>query len=224
MSSKTYPTLLTETKLFASGNRFVIGIDEVGRGAIAGPVAVGVVLLDSRNQSLSAWPNGLMDSKLMTPKTREQIYDELASWVDSFAVGMATNQEIDELGISESLKLAAARGLSRLTESAELRKQLASEGAAVLLDGSHNWLGEKAAGLSVQTQVKADTACVSVAAASVLAKVERDRLMLEIDASHEGFGLASNKGYASSSHISALKARGPSPIHRRTWLGRILGQ
>ena len=224
MSSKTYPTLETESRLFANGNRFVIGIDEVGRGAIAGPVAVGVVLLDKTNDKLTAWPTNLMDSKLMTPKSREAIFEQLGTWVHSYSVGLATNTEIDSIGISEALKLAASRALAELMTSAALRQTLAESGTAVLLDGSHNWLGEKASGLAVQTQVKADTNCVSVAAASVLSKVVRDRLMVELDSQFPEFGLAANKGYASSAHISGLLEHGPSAIHRQTWLTRILGQ
>lgn len=222
MSSKTYPTLVTESKLFSRGNRFVIGIDEVGRGAIAGPVAVGVTLLDKLNPKLNSWPEKLQDSKLMTPKSRSEIAEPLETWVENYAVGYSSNQEIDNQGISEALRIAAARAFAELFSKASLRSQLASEGAVILLDGSQNWLDKQAAGLEVDLQVKADAACVSVAAAAVLAKVNRDGLMETQDEAFPEYGFKGHKGYASAKHIEALRTHGPSPIHRVTWLTRIL--
>jgi ribonuclease HII len=222
MSSKTYPTLQTESRLFERGNRFVIGVDEVGRGAIAGPVAVGVSLIDKQNPNLNSWPEKLQDSKLMTPKSRAEITQPLESWVSNYAIGYSTNQEIDESGISEALKLAAGRALSELLSKGSLRADLAAFGTVILLDGSQNWLGKQAAGLEVDLQVKADTSCVSVAAAAVLAKVRRDLLMEAHDLEYPEYGLKGHKGYASAKHIEALRTHGPSPIHRVTWLTRIL--
>jgi ribonuclease HII len=222
MSSKPYPSLDSESRIFERGNRFVIGIDEVGRGAIAGPVAVGVSLIDKTNPNLEAWPEKLQDSKLMTPKSRSEITQQLINWVSSYAVGYGSNQEIDELGISEALRLAAGRALDQLFKDAKTRKLIATDGAVILLDGSQNWLGKVSYGLDVQVQVKADTNCVSVAAAAVLAKVTRDLLMQELDQQNPGYGLAGHKGYASVAHIAALRALGPSAIHRVTWLTRIL--
>ena len=222
MSTKTYPTLLTESKLFERGNRFVIGIDEVGRGAIAGPVAVGLSLIDKLNPELNSWPEKLQDSKLMTPKSRSEITEPLEQWVEGFAVGYSSNEEIDKSGISEALRSAASRALTELLASGSVRSKLASDGAVILLDGSQNWLGKQAAGLEVDLQVKADTACVSVAAAAVLAKVKRDALMEQHDGAYPEYGFAGHKGYASAAHIQALKTHGPCAIHRLTWLTRIL--
>ncbi len=222
MSSKTFPSLDSERRIFERGNRFVIGIDEVGRGAIAGPVAVGVSLIDKTNPALEAWPEKLQDSKLMTPKSRSEIASPLIEWVSSYAVGFSSNKEIDELGISEALRLAAGSALDELFKDAKTRKRIAEDGAVILLDGSQNWLGKVSYGLDVQVQVKADTNCVSVAAAAVLAKVTRDSLMQELDTQNPGYGLAGHKGYASAAHIAALRARGPTDIHRVTWLTRIL--
>jgi ribonuclease HII len=222
MSSKTFPSLDSERRIFERGNRFVIGIDEVGRGAIAGPVAVGVSLIDKTNPALGAWPEKLQDSKLMTPKSRSEIASPLIEWVSSYAVGFSTNKEIDELGISEALRLAAGSALDELFKDAKTRKSIAEDGAVILLDGSQNWLGKVSYGLDVQVQVKADTNCVSVAAAAVLAKVTRDSLMQELDLQNPGYGLAGHKGYASAAHIAALRALGPTDIHRVTWLTRIL--
>ena len=222
MSSKTFPSLDSERRIFERGNRFVIGIDEVGRGAIAGPVAVGVSLIDKTNPALEAWPEKLQDSKLMTPKSRREIASPLMDWVSSYAVGFSSNKEIDELGISEALRLAAGSALDELFMDAKTRKSIAEDGAVILLDGSQKWLGKVSYGLDVQVQVKADTKCVSVAAAAVLAKVTRDSLMQELDTQNPGYGLAGHKGYASAAHIAALRAFGPTDIHRVTWLTRIL--
>ncbi|CAB4633930.1 unannotated protein [freshwater metagenome] len=200
----------------------MIGVDEVGRGAIAGPVAVGVSLIDKLNPQLTSWPEKLQDSKLMTPKSRAEIIEPLEAWVEDYSVGYSSNEEIDESGINEALRLAASRALSELLSSGPLRSQLATQGAVVLLDGSQNWLGKKAAGLEVDIQVRADTTCVSVAAAAVLAKVKRDGLMEAHDVTYPEYGFAGHKGYASSAHIRALKTHGPSAIHRLSWLTRIL--
>jgi ribonuclease HII len=222
MSSKTYPSLDSERRIFERGNRFVIGIDEVGRGAIAGPVAVGVSLIDKTNPNLESWPEKLQDSKLMTAKSRSEITQPLVDWVSSYAVGFSANTEIDAVGISEALRLAAGRALDELFKDANFRKMIAKDGAVILLDGSQNWLGKVSYGLDVNLQVKADTNCVSVAAAAVLAKVTRDSLMQELDQQYPGYGIAGHKGYASAAHIAALRSLGPSAIHRVTWLTRIL--
>lgn len=222
MSSKTFPSLDSERRIFERGNRFVIGIDEVGRGAIAGPVAVGVSLIDKTNPALEAWPEKLQDSKLMTPKSRSEIASPLMDWVSSYAVGFSSNKEIDQLGISAALRLAAGSALDELFTDAKTRKSIAEDGAVILLDGSQNWLGKVSYGIDVQVQVKADTNCVSVAAAAVLAKITRDSLMQELDTQNPGYGLAGHKGYASAAHIAALRTLGPTDIHRVTWLTRIL--
>jgi ribonuclease HII len=222
MSSKLsqLPSLSFENT-FAASKRFIIGIDEVGRGSIAGPVAVGVALIDLKD-IVANWPEKLRDSKLISEKTREAIFPEVSKWVHSWAVGMASVEEIETKGIVESLALAGSRALSQLLEEPEVRAKLALEGVQIILDGSHNWLGTKTMGFDVVAKTKADRDCVSVACASVLAKVTRDRLMLEIAKEHPHFSLDSNKGYASSDHIAALKEHGPSPIHRLSWLTKIL--
>lgn len=223
MSSKIsqLPNLRVETELFESGNQFVIGMDEVGRGSIAGPVAVGVALLDLTTCS-SGWPLKLRDSKLISEKTRAEIFLELGDWVSGWSVGMASVSEIEQEGILASLALAGARALEQLLEDASLRAKVANHGVTIILDGSHNWLGAKSMGIPVMVKTKADRDCVSVAAASVLAKVTRDRFMVELSQSHIGYGLDSNKGYASASHIDAIRELGISPIHRVSWLSRII--
>jgi ribonuclease HII len=137
---------------------------------------------------------------------------------------MATVEEIETKGIVEALSLAGFRALEQLVRDPALREAIAKDGVMMILDGSHNWLGSKALGMPVTVKTKADRDCVSVACASVLAKVTRDKLMLDIHEQYPSFGLASNKGYASESHIAALREHGPSPVHRLSWLTKILAR
>ena len=222
MSSKASPTTNVERQLFAAGARFVIGVDEVGRGAIAGPVAVGVAILDSQTNNIDAVPAGLRDSKLLSEKQREALIEPVRQWVFSSAVGFASAEEIDSNGIVWSLAVSASRAISTLLEDSTLRSQIAADGATILLDGSHNWLQQHAGGLPVVVRPKADRDCAVVAAASVVAKVERDNLMVELAQEYAGFGLEGHKGYASAGHIAAVRTIGPSSIHRKTWLTKIL--
>ena len=223
MSSKTFPSLSLENELWAKGARFVIGMDEVGRGAIAGPVAVGVALLDKQaEKSQLPWPEKLCDSKLISEKVRNEIVEPVANWVTASAVGMVAAADIDSRGIVDALATAGSSALAQLLEDLNLRKEIIRDGAVIILDGSHNWLGAKASGIDVMVRTKADRDCVSVAAASVIAKVARDNLMIELSKSVSGFGLEGHKGYASASHIEAVRRLGPSPQHRVTWLTKIL--
>lgn len=207
------PTLELERALFAANARLVAGIDEVGRGALAGPVSVGVAVVDV---SVGEVPYGLTDSKLLTAAKREALVPKLAEWCVTFAVGHASASEIDEVGIIAALRLAGIRALTALDVVPD----------AVILDGSHDWLTlhddlfSDSAGVEtppVTMRVKADQMCASVSAASVFAKVERDAIMQELDASFPGYGLAGHKGYGSQTHRDAIRALGASDIHRRSW-------
>ena len=197
----------------------VAGMDEVGRGALAGPVAVGVALIGADAPPV---PAGLTDSKALTPRRRDALVEPIQSWVQDCAVGYASPQEIDRWGIIVALRLAGRRALA----------EVASRGlvpGGVLLDGSHDWLSEPddlfgvidgpedpfGVALPVHMQVKADLSCAVVAAASVLAKVARDRLMAETE--DPGYGWASNKGYGSAAHARAIAELGVSDFHRRSW-------
>jgi len=221
---KTSPTTEVERQLIAAGSRFVIGVDEVGRGAIAGPVAVGVAILDSKETDLAGMPAGLRDSKLLSENQRVSLIQPIENWVAGSAVGFASPLEIDTKGIVVSLALAASRALTKLLETEGLRASIAADGATILLDGSHNWLQDHAGGLKVVVKTKADRDCAVVAAASVVAKVQRDDLMVSLASDFGAFGFDGHKGYASSSHIAALQKHGPSEVHRKTWLTRILAQ
>lgn len=197
----------------------VAGMDEVGRGALAGPVAVGVALI---GVDAAPVPEGLTDSKALTARRREALVGPVREWALACAVGYASPQEIDDWGIIVALRLAGRRALA----------EVASHGlvpGGVLLDGSHDWLSAPddlfgaidgpddpfGRELPVQMQVKADASCAVVAAASVLAKVERDRLMHELE--DPGYGWASNKGYGSAAHTRAIAELGVSDQHRRSW-------
>jgi ribonuclease HII len=224
MSSKTSPTIEFERSLTQGGVRFIIGIDEVGRGAVAGPVAVGVALIDTHSPAFADIPSGLRDSKLLSERQREALQPLIETWMHAGSVGMVDASVIDEKGIVYSLALSASRGLTSLLEQAGVAAAIARDGAVILLDGTHNWLEGHTGGLPVTVRAKADRDCASVAAASVLAKVARDHLMVELAAEHPGYGFEGHKGYASELHIKAIRSLGPSAVHRKTWLTKILSQ
>jgi ribonuclease HII len=193
------PTDAIERELLAAGARVVAGVDEVGRGAWAGPVVVGAAV-----SAAAAPPAGLTDSKLLTPRRREELAPRVAAWVTAHAFGAASPEEIDELGMTAALRLAAVRALEALPVRPD----------AVVLDGKHDFLGEP---WQVRTVVKGDQVCVGVAAASVLAKVYRDRMMAELGLDHPKFAFEDNAGYPSPVHRQALEELGPTPYHRMSW-------
>lgn len=223
------PTLRQERSLLTGGARLVAGMDEVGRGALAGPVSVGVVVVDAATRTA---PQGLTDSKLLTPAARVAMVPQLQRWGVAWAVGHAGPAEIDAHGIVAALRLAGRRALAQV-------RRTCGDVDVVLLDGSHDWLsrGEvdlfEAAALdpvlgpdvpqpAVRTLVKADLQCSSVAAASVLAKVERDGLLVRLARQYPAFAWDQNKGYSAPAHLDALRRHGPTPQHRRSWNLRAL--
>jgi ribonuclease HII len=196
------PTHSVERSLRATlGVKTVAGIDEVGRGAWAGPVTVCAAVTGLRRP-----PEGLTDSKLITPKRRTRLAAVLTGWVTSFALGQASSEEIDALGMTAALRLAALRALDGLPEPPE----------AVILDGKHNYLAGGGP-WQVKTVIKGDQSCVSVAAASVIAKVQRDGEMAELGTEYVPFAFDDNAGYPSPVHRSALEDLGPTPLHRMSW-------
>lgn len=218
-SSKRFPSLELEHSLVSRGGyRFVVGVDEVGRGALAGPVCVGVAVLDFETE-VNGWPAGLQDSKLLSESAREEMAPLVAAWVNAWAVGQATVAQIEALGIIRALSIAAADALGQLKVIGLNRRN-----TVLLLDGKHNWLSPVANGVPVVTEVKADQTAVSVASASIMAKVHRDSLMRQADEQYPGFGFAGNKGYASPEHTATLRNVGPSQLHRMSWLEKILAE
>lgn len=211
MTVATDPTLEVEQSLFAGGATCVIGCDEVGRGALAGPVAVGLAVI---NASAPPLPVGIRDSKLLSEPRREALAPLALGWALHSAVGLASAAEVDEFGIVACLGLAGKRALVQLHHAGvDIR------GSVVLLDGNHDYLNTALTNpVAVTTRIKADRDCGSVAAASVIAKVHRDRLMIAAHEEAPHYEWASNKGYGSASHMAAIAAYGPSRHHRTSWL------
>ena len=214
------PTLDYEKRFLPRGARYLAGVDEVGRGALAGPVSVGIAVVDLRQLKLLA---DVRDSKLLKAADRERLDPLVRAWSVACAVGHASAREIDELGIMGALRTAGNRAWFEI-----LGTGITPD--VVLLDGSHNWLSPDAqpslfdevvvdpgCDAPVHTLVKADMQCLSVAAASVLAKVERDRTMQELHLEYPAFGWDVNKGYGTAAHREAIRASGPSPYHRVSW-------
>jgi ribonuclease HII len=187
------PTRDVERKLRAEGHGRIVGVDEVGRGAWAGPIMVGAALLPADRRVY-----GVRDSKKLLECEREQLFDRVAGWCDAWAVGAAT------VGMAEAQRRAARRAIDGLGVVPD----------RVLVDGNWDFVG---LGTTIRI-VKGDVTCLSIAAASILAKVTRDRLMRAEAVHYPGYEFESNKGYPCPRHRMALQAYGPSAIHRRTWV------
>lgn len=198
------PDTFFESLFWKSGLPHVAGLDEAGRGALAGPVAVGAVILPTEETLLSQTLVGVRDSKQMTPLAREALAPCIKDIALTWSVGFASAEEIDSQGIVYATRLAALRALTGLSLSphyllTDFRLELPQ------LDISQTAL------------VKGDALCLSIAAASVLAKTARDKLMGELDTHYQGYGLGKHKGYGTQAHRSALKRLGISPIHRKSF-------
>ena len=196
------PNLSIEQSCFNSGAELVCGLDEVGRGAWAGPVTVGAVIVSPRLPRIVK----VRDSKVLTIEEREALYPRIVRWALAYSVGHATSTECDELGMTAALRLAAERALMALDGLKPDR---------IILDGNHDYLGQPD---RVQTVIDGDAHCLSVAAASVVAKVTRDRLMAAEADHYPGFDFDSNRGYPSPRHKCALLGYGPTAIHRKSWI------
>lgn len=205
------PRLTLERRLLRE-HAIVIACDEVGRGALAGPVAVGAAVVDA-SRSRKRIPQGLRDSKLVPEPRRADVAARAASWVAASAVGWASSAEIDEIGIMRALGLASLRAL------ADLRAHgVVPEDAIVILDGNYDYITPAGArGLRVRPVIKADRDCASAAAASVIAKVARDELMTQLHDELPAYQWMRNKGYASADHREAIRAHGISRHHRASW-------
>lgn len=214
----TAPTLRLERQILRAGALTLACCDEVGRGALSGPVTVGAVLVSERTRSA---PVGVRDSKLLAPARRTALAPQIRGWADAWGVGHASPDEIDALGIIPALRLAGRRAI----------EALGTTPAHVLLDGNHDYLStpaqvslfdedaaaDAATAWPVTTRIKADMTCAAVAAASILAKTTRDGMMLDLAQEHPEYGWHENKGYASPDHVEALRRLGPTVHHRRSW-------
>ena len=264
MSVSVVPTLDMEHDLASQGFDLIAGFDEVGRGALAGPVMVGCAIIRARDledaERPLQVPAGVADSKMLTEHRREAIFDELCAWPAAWAVGQASNTEIDEWGIGYALGVAALRALNQaeralgldgassvigssglsgssissgLSGSFDLAGSTDSAGHPVsigaILDGPNDYITKALNTFDapsvpvpahVVTKVKGDQHCATVAAAAVIAKVTRDRLMVSIaqgNPRYAPYEWARNKGYGSASHRAAIAEHGPTPLHRVSW-------
>jgi ribonuclease HII len=195
------PTRAIERTLWDAGYDVVVGIDEVGRGAWAGPLMVGAAVLPRERRV-----NGVRDSKMLSERERERLFDRVASWCDAWAVGAASQQECDELGMAAAQRLATRRAVEALGIAVD----------AAVVDGRWDFVSPLVA--HVERRVKADALCLPVAAASILAKVTRDRVMRAEAEHYPHWSFETNKGYPCPVHKAALQAVGPSAIHRRSWI------
>jgi ribonuclease HII len=196
------PTLRLERRCWQAGERLVCGIDEVGRGAWAGPVTVCAVIPAPEHL------RGVRDSKMLTPEQRDVAAARVRSWARAYAIGHASHEECDVLGMTAALRTAGQRALA----------QLAAEGYEpdrVILDGNHDYLR---LGARCTTVIKGDATSLAVAAASCVAKVARDTLMAAEAEHFPAYGFESNRGYPAPVHKAALRAHGPTTIHRRSWV------
>ena len=193
-----------ENHHFEKGIVTICGVDEAGRGPLAGPVCAAAVILP---------PNleipGLTDSKKLSDKRRRELYPVIMEQAVAYGIGLASHEEIDEINILQATFLAMGRALEQL----KVRPDLA------LIDGNR----EKDFGIPVETVVKGDSLSASIAAASILAKVTRDDIMIAMAQEHPGYGFEIHKGYGTKAHYKALQNLGPSPIHRMTFLKKFYG-
>lgn len=205
------PRLTLERKLLTEYD-LIISLDEVGRGALAGPVVVGAAVMDAAGARRRV-PEGLRDSKLVTEKRRPDVAARAAAWVQASGTGWASAAEVDSVGIMGALGLAASRAIEAVVAQGALL-----DGALVILDGNHDYVSRvHPVPLQVRSVIKGDRDCASVSAASVIAKVARDTHMAELHTDHPVYQWDRNKGYASPEHRAAIRGSGLSPFHRSSW-------
>ena len=196
--------LTHERRLWESGRSYIAGVDEVGRGPLAGPVVAAAVILPQDFDVL-----GIDDSKKLSPKKREELFDIIREKALAWSVGWVGPERIDEINILEATKEAMTQAVQGLSLQPD----------HVLIDGNFT---VRALALPQTAIVKGDANSTSIAAASILAKVTRDRYMEEMDSVYPGYAFASNKGYGTNAHYDGLKAQGPTPIHRKTFISDYL--
>ncbi len=197
-SRRRAPGLHLERALWDEGHDVVVGVDEVGKGSWAGPLTVAAVVLPRGRRV-----NGIRDSKMLTERRREELFDRIVDWCDGIGVGHATPQECDDLGMSEAQRLASRRAFA----------ELAMVPGAALVDGKWDFVG----GGLARMHVRGDSVSLSIATASVIAKVSRDRIMRREAEHFPAFSFDHNKGYPCPRHKMALQGYGPTTIHRRSW-------
>ena len=201
MTNDTIPSFVEEANLASQGYRSIAGLDEVGRGALAGPVVAAAVILPRRLKA--PWMEQVRDSKLLTPKKREYLYFHVREVAISIGVGIVSHEVIDAKNIVRATQLAMMQAIAQLSPSAD----------SLLID----YLRLPGVSLPQKGIVNGDQLCFSIACASIVAKVSRDHLMIEKDRLYPGYALSQNKGYWTEKHVTGLERLGPSPIHRRSF-------
>ena len=194
-----------ENSLYSQQVQVICGVDEAGRGPLAGPVCAAAVILPRDLQI-----PGLTDSKKLTDKKRRELFPVIQQQAVAFGIGLASEQEIDEINILQATFLAMQRALDQLGVKPDL----------ALIDGNR----ETDFGLPVKTVVKGDSLSANIAAASILAKVTRDDLLIQLAQEYPGYGFEIHKGYGTKAHYAALTEHGASPVHRRSFLKKFYGQ
>ena len=194
-----------ENSLYAEGYKAICGVDEAGRGPLAGPVCAAAVILP-RGLELP----GLNDSKKLTDKKRRELFPIIKEQAIAYGIGFASHEEIDEINILQATYLAMERALQQLEGKADF----------AIIDGNR----AKDFGIPVRTVIRGDSLSASIAAASVLAKVSRDDIMLEMAEKYPEYGFEVHKGYGTKAHYEALRAHGHSPIHRMSFLKKFYGE
>ena len=194
-----------EDSFYDQGIQVICGVDEAGRGPLAGPVCAAAVILPAHLEL-----PGLTDSKKLSDKKRRELYPLIKEQAIAYGIGFASEKEIDEINILQATFLAMQRAIDQLEEKAEL----------ALIDGNR----EKDFGLPVKTVVKGDSLSANIAAASVLAKVTRDDILVEMAEKYPQYGFEIHKGYGTKAHYAALTEHGPSPVHRMTFLKKFYGE
>lgn len=202
--SRPAPTLRLELELAETVGSLVAGIDEAGRGALAGPVYAAAVILPLDNPLVSAELSGVTDSKLLTAGVREDLFPLICAAAISFGIGYATAQEIDRVGIIAATRQAMESALSQLSPAAQ----------AALVDGT---IRLTASGLPQRQVIRGDQLSLSIAAASILAKVSRDRHLRRLELIYPDYGFARHKGYGTAAHLNALRQHGPCAEHRHSF-------
>lgn len=194
-----------EDSFYTQGYKVICGVDEAGRGPLAGPVCAAAVILPEHLEI-----PGLTDSKKLTDKKRRALFPVIQEQAIAFGIGFASEQEIDEINVLQATFLAMRRAMEQL----KVRPDLA------LIDGNR----ETDFGLPVRTVIKGDSLSLNIAAASVLAKVSRDDVMLRLAETYPAYGFDIHKGYGTRAHYEALEKFGPCPIHRKSFLKKFYGR
>jgi ribonuclease HII len=195
-------SLIEEKSLYKQGYQYVAGIDEVGRGPLAGPVVAAAVIMPQKIRG-SEWVDQVKDSKLLSSAQRERLYNRIVKISLSFGIGIISSQVIDTQGIAKATRLAMKQAVEQCNPSP----------VYLLID----YIKLPEVSLPQKGVVNGDSICFSIACASILAKVTRDRIMVELDKEYPGYGMARHKGYGTKEHLDSLTRLGPCFIHRRSF-------